>query len=277
MRSDEQKPFDIDGLLEQAFPDDLPAEAEERMAGRLSRSRQEWQMTEKGTIARSPSPRRWSLALARISLVAVSAVVVILGLSLRPSGPPTGLASSLAALQKAASVSGQVGSDRALECTVRLEREEASSWFVIEWINPEETRVRVILSGKETLHTIRLRKVDRSLLELVARIGGKETGDQPPLAAELLPVEDLLTSSRFRRLLEGSWRPAGIERLDGCDWESFAISKTPGAAPSRVTVDTCTFLPVRLEKELGPGGMLEAVFRWAPRSGPGAISGTIPS
>jgi hypothetical protein len=278
MRKDGQKPVDVDGLLKQVFPDDLPVDAEARMAAQFTRFRKEWEKAGKAQDVRASRPRRLSFALTRISLVAASVLLIVLGLSLRPTSSPTALASSLAGLQKATSVSGQVGGGRAMECTVRLDMAgDISSRYVIRWISPEETRVRIILAGEEIVRTIRPQSVDRSVLEFVTRAAEKETRERPQLDAELLPVEDLLTSSRLRRLLDGRWLPAGVERMDGCDWESFSIGKASGEPPSRVTVDTCTFLPMRLEKELDKGGKLEAVFRWAPRGAPGALSRTIPS
>jgi hypothetical protein len=278
MRKDGQEPLDVDGLLKQVFPDDLPVDAEAGMAAQLDYFREEWEKAERALDVRTSRPRRSSLALARISLVAASALLIVLGLSLRPTSPPTALASSLAVLQKTVSVSSQVTSQRTMECTVRLDKAgDVSSRYFIRWISPEETQVRIFLDGEESVRTIRPQSAERSVLEFVTRATEKETGDQQRLDPKLLPVEDLLTSSRLRRLLDGRWLPAGVERTDGCDWESFSIAKTPGERPSRVTVDTCTFLPMRLEKELDRGGKLEAVFRWAPRSGPAAVSGTIPS
>jgi hypothetical protein len=278
MRRDSEKPIDMDGLLKQAFPDDLPGDAEARMAAQLDRFRKEKESSGEAPALRAPRPRRFYLALARISLTAASASLIVLGLSLRPQRSQTALASSLTALQKAVSVSGRLGSARTMECAVRLDKGgESPLRFVIRWISPLETQVAIIQGGETSVRTIRTPRTDQSVLEFVTGAAEKKIRDQPPLEAELLPVEDLLTASRLRRLLDGRWLPAGSERTDGCDWESFSIDKTPGEPPSRVTVDSCTFLPMKLEKELGRGGKIEAVFRWNQRNGPGAGSGTIPS
>ncbi len=278
MRKNGKKHLDVDGFLKQAFPDDLPPDAEAKMVAQLDRSRKAWEKAEKVPDVRASRPRRLSFSLARISLVAASAILIVLGLSLRPNRPPTALASSLADLQKTVSVSGQVGGDRTMECTVRLDKAgDTSSRYVIRWISPSETQVRIFLAGVESVRTIRRRSPERSVLAFIVKDGQQETRVEPPLDPELLPVEDLLTSTRLRRLLEGRWLPVGSERTDGCDWESFSISKASGAPPSRVTVDSCTFLPMKLEKDLDKGGKLEAVFRWIPRNGPAAVSRTIPS
>jgi hypothetical protein len=277
MRRDAGKHPDVDRLLKQVFPDDLPGDAEARMAAHLDRLRKEWENAEKA----SPLPTSWSRLMsyspARVVLVAVSACLIVYGFFLRPMGAPTALASSLATLQKATSVAGQVGSDRIMECIVQLNRAgESSPRYVIRWVSPKETWVRFVLGGEESLWTIRPRREDSSVLEFVTRSPEDETEDQPPLDPDLRPVEDLLTASRFRRLLAGQWRPSGIERKDGCDWESFSIGD-PGEPSSTVTVDTCTFLPMKLGKDLAGGAKLEAVFRWSPPSGPGTDAGTIPS
>jgi hypothetical protein len=278
MKRDGEKPCDVDELLKRVFPDDLPVEAEAGIAAQLDRFRKEWEGAEKAQHVRASRPRRLYPAAARISLTAASVFLIVLGLSLRPKRSPTALASSLAVLKKAASVSGQVGGDRTMECTVRIGKTgDPSARYVIKWISSEETQVRIILAGEESVHTIRPRSTDRSVLEFVTGAAEKGTRDQPQLDAELLPVEDLLTSSRLRRLLDGSWRPAGVERTDGCDRESFSIAKGSGESASRVTVDSCTFLPIKLEKHLDKGGTLEAVFRWTPRRGTGEVSRIIPS
>ena len=270
--------IDVDVWLNRVFPDDLPRESEAEMAAQLDRFKKEWEQAGKARTARTLRPRLLTLIQARIALAAASIVLIVLGFFIRPKSPPTALASSLATLQKAVSVSGQVGGGRAMECTARLDEPgDASSLYVIRWISPEETLVRIVLAGEESLLTIRPRKTERSVLELVSRSIEEELGEQQRLGPELLPVEDLLTSSRLRRLLDGRWLPAGVERTDGCDWESFSIATRPGEPSSKVTVDTCTFLPVKLEKDLDKGGKLEAVFHWLPQSGPGTASRTIPS
>lgn len=278
MRREGEQPLDVDGLLKQVFPDDLPKDTEARMAAQLERFREESENIRRVGAIRVFRPGRPYLALARISLTAAAVTLIVLGVSFRPKRAPTALASSLSALQKAVSVSGQLGSVQTMECTVRFDKAgESSLRFVIRWISPLETQVEIIQAGETSVRTIRPQRTDESVLEFVTGAVEKKTRIQPPLDAELLLVEDLLSSSRLRRLLDGRWLPAGVERMDGCDRESFSIDKTPGEPPSRVTVDTCTFLPMKLEKELDRGGKLEAVFRWNPRSGPGAGSGTIPS
>lgn len=278
MSKDAEKHPHVDGWLRQVFPDDLPAEVEARMAAHLDRFRKDWENAGKARDITALRPRLWSFAPVRIALVAASACLVLYGFSLRPKRTPTALASSLATLQKAASVAGQVGSGRIMECTVHFEKAEIDSpRFVIRWVSPEETLVRIVQAGEESLRTIRPQKTERSVLEFVTRPTEDESEELSRMDPELLPVEELLTASRLRRFLAGRWLPAGIQRIDGCDWESFSIAPSPGEPPSRVTVDTCTFLPMKLEKDLDKGGKLEAVFHWPPRSGPGSASGTIPS
>jgi hypothetical protein len=158
---------------------------------------------------------------------------------------------------------------QSMECAVRLDRpEEPLKQFVIQWISPEETRVRLVRAGEETMLTVHPPRPERSVLEFIAEPGPDETAAPPELEAELRPVEGLLSSARLRKLLDGRWQLAGIERRDGCDWKSFSVSSSLDTSSSRITVDTCTSLPVRLEKEVGPGEKIEALFRWVPRSEP---------
>jgi hypothetical protein len=278
MKRNAKKLIEADRWLNQAFPDDLPVDAEAKMSAQFERFRKEWEKVGKAQDVRASRPRRLSSAPVRILLAAASALLVVLGFSLRPTSPPTALASFLSVLQKTVSVSGQVSSDRTMECTVYLDKAGYdSSRYIISWISPEETQVRIILAGEESVRTIRPRNAESSVLTFMAEDGQQQAEIQPALDAELLPVKDLLTSSRLRWLLDGRWLPVGVEKADGCDWESFSILKGSGGTPSRVTVDTCTFLPMKFEKDLDTGGKLEAFFRWAPRSGPGAVPRTIPS
>ncbi len=270
--------LDVDGWLTRTFPDDLPADVETGMAAQLDRFRKALATAGEARDVRELRSRPLTFVSARIAIVSASACLIVFGLYLRPKRTPTALASSLATLQTAASVSGQVGGGRSMECTVHLEKAgESLPRFVIRWISPEETQVRVVQAGEESLWTIRPRQTQRSTLEFVTRPAEDEPGELPRLDQELLPIEDLLTASQLRRFLSGRWRPTGFERTDGCDRESFSIVTSAGVPSRRVTVDTCTLLPVKLEKDLDTGGKLEAVFDWNPRSGPGSASGAIPS
>jgi len=259
----------LERLLRTAFPDDLPADAEEMMGRQLDRFRQRWVEKEREDALESIRSRRWTAALIRISLAAVSVLFIILGLRLRASSPQADLGSSLASLQQAAYFSGRIMDFQSMECAVRLDRpEEPSQQFFIQWISPEETRVRLIRAGEETVRTVHPPKPERSVLELIVKSGPDETVATSRLEAELRPVEGLLSSAQLRKLLDGRWRLAGTERRDGCDWKSFSVSRVSDASPSRITVDTCTSLPIRLEKDVGSGEKIEALFRWVPRSEP---------
>jgi hypothetical protein len=269
MRRDKTVRQDLERLLGKAFPDDLPADAEEMMRRQLDRFRQRWVEKEREDALVSIRPRRWTAALIRISLAAVSVLIIILGLRLRASSPRADLGSSLASLQWEAFFSARIMDFQSMECAVRLDRpEEPSQHFVIQWLSPEETLVRLVIAGEESVRTVYPPKSERSVLELIAKSGPDETAAPPHLEAELRPVEGLLSSAQLRKLLDGRWRLAGTERRDGCDWKSFSVTNAPDASPSRITVDTCTSLPVRLEKEVGSGERIEAVFRWVPQSEP---------
>ena len=266
MKRDKPIRQDLESLLGKAFPDDLPRDAEEKMKNALDLFRERWVEKERQDASVSTRPRRWPAAIAWASLAAVSGLFVILGLGLRASSPRADLGSSLASLQWAAFFSGRIMDFQSMECAVRLDKpEEPSQHFVIQWISPEETRVRIVSAGEETVRTVHPPKPDRSVLELIAASGPDYAAVPPELEAELRPVEGLLSSAQLRKLLDGRWQPTGSERRDGCDWESFSVNKAPEASPSRITVDTCTSLPVRLEKEVGSGERIEALFHWLPR------------
>jgi hypothetical protein len=269
MNRDEHAHTDVDRLLEDAFPDDLPAEADAKMASQLDRFCQRLMEAEKYKASVSIRPHRWSKVLAGASLAAVSVLFIIIGLGLRASRPQADFGSSLASLQWAAFFSEKITNFQSMECAVHLSRlGKASEQFIIQWITPEETRIRIIAAGEESVRTVHPSKPESSVLEHIAEPGPIESAAPVRLEADLRPVEGLLSSSELRKLLDGRWQPAGTERKGECDWESFSVSSARAVSPSRVTVDTCTFLPVRLEKEVGSGERIEALFRWVLRSEP---------
>jgi hypothetical protein len=159
MTRDKRVHSDLDRLLRMAFPDDLPAEAEAKMASQIERFRQKWMEKEREITPVSTRSRRWPAAVAWASLTAVSILFIILGFRLRSTDPKADLGSSLASLQWAAFSSGRIMDVQSMECAVRLDRPgEPSKRFVIQWISPEETRVRLVVAGEETVRTVHPRR-----------------------------------------------------------------------------------------------------------------------
>jgi hypothetical protein len=276
----EEKPVypDLDGLLERAFPDDLPADVAERMGRPLSLFRERWEKAERREVVPSRGARRFSTVFFKVSVAAAAILFIVIGLRLRASGPGADLGSSLASFQRAAFYSGRIADFQSMECQVRLDRpEESPQEFVIQWVSPEETRVRIIRAGEESRLTLHPPRPERSVLELISASGPSTSAVPPQVDAELHPVEGLLSSAQLQRLLDGRWQAAGTERRDGCDLQSFSVESAPDYRPSRITVDGCTSLPIRLEREVGPGARIEALFRWVPRSQPRGLLSPRPS
>jgi hypothetical protein len=269
MTRDESAHPEIDRALKRAFADDLPADVEAEMAGQIDRFRERWAGRERKVALAPIRSLRWTAALVKVTLAAVSVLFIVLGLRLRASSPPFSLGSSLASLHWEALLSARITDIRSMECAVHLARPEGPPQeYVIQWISPTETRIRLITAGQETVRTFHHSTPQSSVLELMARPRPEESAAPADLDIELRPVESLLSSGHLRGLLEGKWRPAGTERKDGCDWKLFSVSKAADESISKITVDTCTSLPVRLERESGTGETMEAFFHWVPQAEP---------
>lgn len=270
MKSHKRFDLDLDHLLGRAFEDDLPLEAEDRMKRRLRDFRRMMEEHRKGEEPLQLTLRRRKIALGRIALASASVFSIILGFSLRPSGPAGALAASLSTYHKAVSIVEQIGACQSMECTVHFRKgSEVPRQFLIQWKGPRETRIQVKMPGEEITRIIHLPQVDRSVLELMAKAGHGDKEVRQKLEAEFVPVEGLLSPSDLLRLLDGKWKPEGSLRRDNCNWESFSIKTSEDEPASRVTVDWCTGLPVGLEKTERSGDRLEAEFRW---NSPGAPS-----
>lgn len=271
MRRKKRFDVDVNQLLGRAFKDDLPLEAEDRMKGQLHdfRRMMEAHRRDEGPI--QLMLRRRKIAYGRISLAAASVFFIVLGFSLRPSGPADALAATLSTYHKAVFIAEQVGSFQSMECTVRFYKAaEPPQQFFIQWASPRETRIQVQTPGKEIAKIIHLPQIDRSVAEFIAKAGRGDKEARQKLEAEFVPVEDLLSSSDLLRLLDGKWKLEGSERKNNCNWESFSITNAEDETASKVTVDWCARLPVGLEKTVRSGDRLEAVFRWNSPGTPSA-------
>ncbi len=256
---------DIDGLLKQTLRDDLPPEVGARMRKRLDQFRRRTEETVQEDMRPALTWRRPWILIAPTVPVAAAVLFIVLGFLLSRPGRRSILGDSVAAYQKVAVISGEISAARSMECLVRFSKGgELLQEFRIQWLTPRRTLVRILGPDKELTRTISLPPASRSVLEQLAQSASAVEQIEPELGAELLPVEGLLSPSRLVGLLEGRWQPGGSERRGDCDWESFFIVGPRVEPRSRITVDSCTGLPARLEREIGSGEKVEAVFRWNP-------------
>jgi hypothetical protein len=270
MKNDKQPDFDLDELLKQNLKDDLPPQTEARLRRQLLSFRRRVEERKREDVRLSFGSRGYAVVFARVALVGAGLLLIILGLSIRSLSRQNLLVESFTSYQKEAAVFAGISDARYLECRVRVSRDaEPSREFLIEWLSPRETRVRILEPEGELTKTVFLPPAERTVLENIASAlhGVAEAGAK--VDEQLRPVEGLLSSSRLTGLLEGSWQQESSGRQGDCDWESFSVAGVRTAPRSKIVVDMCTGLPTRLEHQTGSGENLEAVFNWNMKnSGP---------
>jgi hypothetical protein len=270
MKNDEHPDFNLDELLKQTLKDDLPPQAQARMKQRLARFRQQVEGRRRDDSRLSLGSRRYAVVFARAALVAAGLLLIVLGLSIRGLSRQNILVESFNAYQKEAAVFAGISDAGYLECRVRISRgAEPPREFLIEWLTPGETRVRILEPEGELTKIVFLPRAKRTVLENIALASYGKDKAGARVDADLRPIEDLLSSSRLAGLLEGFWRLESSGRRDDCDWESYSVVIGRTAPRSKIIVDMCTGLPTRLEHVTGSGENLEAVFNWnTENSGP---------
>jgi hypothetical protein len=265
---------DIDELLKKTLRDDLPAEVGVSMKRRLDQFRRSLEDRTQENQRPAWILRRPWIILGRAALAAAAVLLIVLGFSLSGPGRRSILSDSVTSYQRVAGISGEISAAQTMECLVRFSKDgELQQEFRIQWQSPGRTLVRIIEPDREITREVSLPPARRSILEHIALPAEAREVREPQLAAELLPVEGLLSPSRLMGFLEGTWKPEGSERRGDCELDSYSIFGPRFEPPSTVTVDGCTGLPARLAREIRPGEKVEAVFRWgAVEPGPVKLS-----
>jgi hypothetical protein len=270
MKNHEKTNPDLDKLLKQTLKDDLPPQTETRLKQQLTRFRRQVEERKRKEIRPLPRSRRFPVVFTRAALAAAGVGLIVLGFAIGRMSRQNIMVASFTTYQKEAAVFAGISDARHLKCRVRVSGgAEPSREFLIEWLSPRETRVRILEPEKEMTKTVRLPAAESSVLEEIASASQGTGGRGETLDAELRPVEDLLSSARLTGLLDGAWQLVSSGRGDNCDWESFSVVVGGTAPRSKIVVDSCTGLPTRLEHVTVSGENLEAVFNWnAENSGP---------
>jgi hypothetical protein len=270
MKNRERTDLDLDKLLKRTLKDDLPPLTEARLKQQLALFRRRVEERSREESRLLLGSRGIPVVFARAALAAAGVLLIALGFSIRNVGRHNILVASFTTYQKEAAVFAGISDARYLKCQVRVSGgAEPSREFLIEWLSPRETRVRILEPGREMTKTVLLPSAEKSVLEEIASTsqGTGEKGES--LDAQFCPVEDLLSSTRLTGLLEGFWQLESSGRRGNCDWESFSVVVGRAAPRSKIVVDSCTGLPTRLEHVTGSGENLEAVFNWnTENSGP---------
>ncbi len=247
-KNDRGKLPEVDNLLKQSFPDDLPPHVQARMKDRMDRFRDELDMPV--LKARKSGPRElldrflasfdWMVA-GKGLLAAASVLLVILGGFLRVSGPRSALADSVSSLGTSAFTLNQL--HRAGELTYRIQAkaedaEPLPRTYLVRQVSP-----RKLWLGIEEPSSSAAKEPNRPKGRWVKL---ENAGDlrQDALYRPAAPF----VFGGLKTALRGQWLPLGYERQGECELGLFRV-KTPGPRPYgelTVAIDMCTALPVRI-------------------------------
>lgn len=258
---------DLDNVLKRALKDDLPPEAEARMQRHFLSLRR--------TLDRPQSPveeDEWPWMhgfFQRDFLAAASAIMLILGIVIHFSAPPSALAHSIGQLKMIVTVSMSLNRAASMECTVLKPGaggKDAS--YRVLWRTPRDARLDMFSAdGTQTIwisnETISFADSDGGAIRsMPIRVIAPGSVWQP--AVEFMTPELLAKQmeAQYRLMQTGESREAGMD-------EFLIVGKEDGHVVE-IAFDTRTYLPKVLKKYApDPDRMngsrvclLEAVFRW---------------
>lgn len=269
---------EIERLLRETFPENMPRDVEGRLRAAM---RPSWRTAvARASESESPegragqedggqtfgawSPQRAFLAVAAVLMLAVGWVFHLEA----DAGP---VARSFQAQQAAVRVAFALGRVSAMGC--RLETRDSQGRrvrFEIDWRATTQIQVRV--EGPKGVRQLALQASSRTASVLALAREGPALAATRPDAPELAPARDFLTPERLVSLLAGRWErvpsPAGAR--PGA--VTFSVSDPGRRDRARVTIDTETSLPLSLEQALpgpdSPGDprvtWTRARFVWTP-------------
>ncbi|MBM3788895.1 MAG: hypothetical protein FJW35_00935 [Acidobacteria bacterium] len=262
---------DIDDLLKKALGDDLPPEAETRMAARLQEFRR---ATEGNAISRS-APFAPELAgghwiFGSRLLACASAIIIMFGAALHLGGRRSVLADSISLTKTSISVAQQLRHATVMECRVKssLGTSAPAAWR-IRWVSPDKTRID-ISEGDGTQRTYWLQGETTAMsgvshptatyLDVAQRL-------QDPLLSAVLP---LVSPAELARHLSAAWSLKHDGRQDGRAAASLKYHDPQVPAEIELAVDDGTLLPSRLTRRrqdqsqtgVNAAWPLEAQFYW---------------
>lgn len=248
---------EVDRLLREALADDLPEALESELRGEARRA---WRRAASG----SGRSRFWDRLriplggrplLPQPALVVAALAMLAAGAAMQAAPAPPEVVDSFRGRQTWASTSRAVGRARAMECAVDLAGEGGERLrYRVSWRAPGETRVRLEEPAGSSEHTVRLAGDGSSVLMRAAR---RDTALLDPV---LRPARAYLSPSALAERLDAPWRPAPAHERTAPGVAAFLVG-TPGRG-QRVTIDTATHLPLRLDATDRDGRAQTAVCRW---------------
>jgi len=235
---------EVERLLREAFPDDLPAGLEEalRRDARAAWSR---------AVAAPPRPRWWAW-LPQPALVAAALALLAVGTVMQAAPAPRGVVEALVGRQASAAVGRALADAREMRCTVEVADSRGDVLtYQIDWTAPGAVRVLLDRAGEVEERTLRAPGPAPSVLT--------STRATPDVARDpvLEPVRSCLSPSALGERLASPWRP-----VPGGRDEAFIVASGPGAPGLTVRIDSATHLPLRLEGTDRDGRKKAAVCRW---------------
>jgi len=269
---------EIERLLREILPDDLPRDVEGRLRATM---RPSWR-TAVARASVSESPDGWAgradggqafgaRSLQRAFLAVAAVLMLAVGWVVHLEADAGPVAQSFQAQQAAVRVAFALGRVSTMGC--RLETRDSQGRevrFEIDWRGTSAIQVRV--EGPKGVRQLALQVSSRTASVLALAREGPALAETRPDAPELVPARDFLTPERLVSLLGGRWErvpsPAGV--LPGA--VTFSVSDPGRRYRARVTIDPETSLPLSLEQALpgpdSPGDprvtRTRARFVWTP-------------
>jgi hypothetical protein len=235
---------EVDRLLREAFPDDLPEGLE---AALRAHARRAWRRA-----ASAPPRSRWWARLPQPALAAAALALLALGTVMQAAPAPRVVVEALVGRQASAAVARALADARQMRCTVEVADGRGRVLaYGIEWTSPGSVRVRLSRAGAVEERTLRAPGPAPSVLT--------STHETPDAVRDpdLEPVRSCLSPSALRERLAAAWRPA-----PGNQDEVFVVGSGPRTPGLTVRIDTATHLPLRLDGTDPDGRKKAAVCRW---------------
>ncbi len=262
-KGEKQQDQALDRLLSGILKDDLPPEVDSRMQGQIH------QFQDRLVIKQS---QVWHQRILPKAVLASGALLlVVVGGFLQAKGPQSLLTENISLVGISLNVSNKVGSSTSMLSSVVLKREnEQTREYVVRWLSSGLTRVDVLTAEHETSKTIWIKKTGITVADYT-RETVHEFDHMEQIADPFIqPLLVLLSPENLTEVLYGEWQLRSRQQKGDCEWKTYAITPLQQKKSMQLTVDSCTYLPVKVEKTiafplestLGEKAQLTITFQW---------------
>ena len=258
----------LDKLLKQALKDDLPPEVEARMNRRFLNLKA---ILDRPEQSAEPDGWLWMRGpLPREILAVASAVMLILGVVMQPSGSQSALAHSIGQLKVIVTISMSLNRAAFMDCTIRKKPGAggAQSSYHVRWRAPGDARMDMVSAdGAQTIwisnETISFADSDGRAVRSIPI----ETMTQGPVWR---PALEFVTPTLLAKHMEEQYGLMQAGERSGAGSDEFLIVGREDRQVVEITVDARSYLPKVLKKyALDSGrtngerdGLMEVCFLW---------------